>query len=253
MKIGVCMTAEEALTAFPPAADYVDVLAHPLIKLAPDVWRNITHAVRAGEVKVYSSVCLFPGDILLCGDSFDLAAISDFSDRVLHAQAELGIKTVVFGSGNSRRIPDGFSHERAWAQLDEAGAALADLAKSYGQSIGVEFLSPAEDNTFNSLTTTVRYIERLGRENMGVTLDFYHFNNSGEDLSLIETYKDLILHAHIASPTRKACKSEEDWAFFRERVALLDKIGYTSNLTYEGAYQTPDELAAVAADIKAHL
>lgn len=253
MKIGVCMTAAEALTALPPSADYADVLAHPLLTLAPDEWRNLTHAAKTGELKVYSSVCLFPGEIHLTGEEFDLAKVRDFCDRVLHAQAELGIQTIVFGSGNSRRIPDGFSHDRAWAQLDEAGAVLADLAKGYGQKIAVEFLSPKEDNTFNTLSTTVRYIERLGRDNMGVTLDFYHFNNSGEELSLIEKYKDLILHAHIASPTRKACESAEDWAFFRERVALLGKIGYTGNLTYEGAYQSLDELAAIAADMKAHL
>jgi sugar phosphate isomerase/epimerase len=253
MKTGVCMTAAEALTALPPSADYADVLAHPLLTLAPDEWRNLTHAAKTGELKVYSSVCLYPAEIRLTGEDFDLAAIRDFSDRVLHAQSELGIQTIVFGSGNSRRIPDGFSHDRAWAQLDEAGAVLADLAKGYGQKIAVEFLSPKEDNTFNTLSTTVRYIERLGRDNMGVTLDFYHFNNSGEELSLIEKYKDLILHAHIASPTRKACESAEDWTFFRERVALLGKIGYTGNLTYEGAYQSLDELAAIAADIKAHL
>ena len=253
MKIGVCMKAEEALSSFPAAADYVDVLAYPLLDLSPDVWRDVKHAVSTGECKVYSSVCLFPATLRLTGEDFDLAKVRDFSDRVLHAQSELGIQTIVFGSGNSRRIPDGFSHDRAWEQLDEAGAVLADLAKGYGQKIAVEFLSPKEDNTFNTLSTTVRYIERLGRDNMGVTLDFYHFNNSGEELSLIEEYKDLILHAHIASPTRKACQSDEDWAFFRERVALLEKIGYTGNLTYEGAYQSLDELAAIAADIKAHL
>lgn len=253
MKIGVCMTTEEAMTSLPAAADYVDVLAHPLLTLTPSVWRDVTHAAKTGELKIYSSVCLYPAEIRLTGEDFDLAAIRDFSDRVLHAQAELGIKTVVFGSGGARNIPDGFSHDRAWAQLDEVGACLADLAKGYGQKIAVEFLSPKEDNTFNTLSTTVRYIERLGRDNMGVTLDFYHFNNSGEELSLIEKYKDLILHAHIASPTRKACQSDEDWAFFRERVALLNKIGYTGNLTYEGAYQSLDELSAIIADMKAHL
>ena len=253
MKIGVCMKAEEALSSFPAAADYVDVLAYPLLDLSSDVWRDVKHAVSTGECKVYSSVCLFPATLRLTGEEFDLTAVRDFSDRVLHAQAELGIKTVVFGSGGARCIPEGFSHERARDQLDEAGACLADLAKSYGQKIAVEFLSSKEDNTFNTLSTTVRYIERLGRDNMGVTLDFYHFNNSGEELSLIEKYKDLVLHAHIASPTRKACQSAEDWAFFRERVALLEKIGYTGNLTYEGAYHSLDELAAIAADIKAHL
>ena len=253
MKIGVCMKAEEALARFPATADYVDILSYPLLDLDGDTRRALALAVRDGSLPVYSSVCLFPGDMHLTGEAYDLAAIRDFSDRVLCAQAELGIKTVVFGSGNSRRIPDGFSHDRALAQLDEAGAVLADLAKGYCQKIAVEFLSPAEDNTFNSLSTTVRYIARLGRDNIGVTLDFYHFNNSGEELSLIEKYKDLILHAHIASPTRKACQSDEDWAFFRERVALLHKIGYTGNLTYEGAYQSLDELAAIAADIKAHL
>lgn len=253
MKFGVCMTAEELITAFPPAADYADVLAYPLLDLAPDTWQKVKRAVNTGECKVYSSVCLFPATLRLTGEDFDLAKVRDFSDRILHAQAELGIKTVVFGSGGARKIPDGFSHDRAWAQLDEAGAVLADLAKSYGQKIGIEFLSAKEDNTFNTLSTTVRYIERLGRDNMGVTLDFYHFNNSGEELSLIEKYKDLILHAHIASPTRKACQSDEDWAFFRERVALLNKIGYTGNLTYEGAYQSLDELSAIIADMKAHL
>lgn len=253
MKLGVCMKAEEALVSVPATADYVDVLAYPLLSLEPDTRRALARAVREGTLPIYSSVCLFPKDIHLTGEEYDLAAIRDFSDRVLNAQAELGIKTVVFGSGNSRRIPDGFSHDRAWAQLDEAGAVLADLAKGYGQKIAVEFLSPKEDNTFNTLSTTVRYIERLGRDNMGVTLDFYHFNNSGEELSLIEKYKDLILHAHIASPTRKACQSDEDWAFFRERVALLGKIGYTGNLTYEGAYATLDELAAIAADMRTHL
>jgi sugar phosphate isomerase/epimerase len=253
MKIGVCMKAEEALARFPVTADYVDVFAYPLVDLDGETRRALARATKDGSLPVYSSVRLFPKDIHLTGEAYDLAAIRDYSDRALNAQAELGIKTVVFGAGNSRRIPDGFPHDRAWAQLDEAGAVLADLAKGYGQKIAVEFLSPAEDNTFNSLSTTVRYIERLGRDNMGVTLDFYHFNNSGEDLSLIEKYKDLILHAHIASPTRKACQSDEDWAFFRERVALLHKIGYTGNLTYEGAYQSLDELAAIAADIKAHL
>lgn len=253
MKIGVCMKAEEALARFPATADYVDILSYPLLDLDGDTRRALALAVRDGSLPVYSSVCLFPGDMHLTGEAYDLAAIRDFSDRVLNAQAELGIKTVVFGSGNSRRIPDGFSHDRAWAQLEEATASLADLAKGYGQRIAIEPLSAKEDNTFNRIGETIDFIARLGRSNLGVTLDFYHFYNGGEDFSVLREHRDLVYHAHVSSHLRKRPEGDEGWRVFGEEVALLREIGCADYLTYEGAYGSFDELCDIVADLKAHL
>lgn len=253
MKIGVCMTAEEALVSFPAAADYVDILAYPLLSLSSDTRRALKSAVEDGSLPLYSSVCLFPGDMRLTGEDFAPLTVRDFCDRVLCAQAELGIKTVVFGSGGARRIPEGFPRDRAWAQLEETTAALADLAKGYGQRIAIEPLSAKEDNTFNTVGQTVSFLTRLGRDNLGVTLDFYHFHNGGEDFSVIRENRDRIFHAHIASHTRKMMESDEDWRIFGEEIALLREIGYTGNLTFEGAYSSIDELSPVAAGIKAHL
>lgn len=253
MKIGVCMKAEEALAHFPAPADYVDILAYPLLDLDGDTRRALVRAVREGTLPLYSSVCLFPGDLRLTGEGVDFAAVRDFSDRVLDAQAELGIQTIVFGSGNSRRIPDGFSHDRAWEQLSEVTATLADLAQGYGQRIAIEPLSAKEDNTFNRIGDTLDFISRLGRKNLGVTLDFYHFYNGGEDFSVLRENRDLIYHAHIASRARKTPESEEDWRIFSTEVALLRELGCADYLTYEGAYGSFDELCDIAADIKAHL
>ena len=235
MKFGLCLSSNDAVKTSALGADYVELNGMQIHAMSDEEFAAFHRLLTEREVPTYSVNGLVIGDLRLTGD-IDRAKIRAYADRLFYRLAELKVSMLVFGSGKAKHVPDGFPMEKAWEQLYEVGAIFSECAKPFGQTIAVEGLRYAEVNIVNTIEDVARYVHAVSQPNFLMHVDFYHMEANHESLDVLDKYASEIVHVHIASATREMI-GEGDRAFVEERLARLQKIGYTGRVSFEGSYQ----------------
>jgi sugar phosphate isomerase/epimerase len=114
----------------------------------------------------------------------------------------VGGRVIVFGSGGARNIPEGFSRERAEAQLVEFLELAAEHVGKNGMKIAIEPLNRSESNVLNSVAEAVELAQRVNRDAIGVLVDFYHLTLEEEPFDHIAAAGSVLIHAHVADSGR---------------------------------------------------
>ena len=235
MKFGICFSAQEALESEMFGADYLELNALSVNNLTDEEFACLKGRIERGEIRTYSCNGLVDPDCRLTGEGVDFDAIRAYSKRVFNRLAQLGVTMLVFGSSKAKHVPEGFPFEKAWEQLKQVGEIFSDCAAKHGQTIAIEPLSYNEVNIINTLGDAAEYSRLVNKENYKILADFYHVDNNKEDFATFETYKDLLVHTHIATAgTRCMPQDEKDWEFFAKCIGTLKKIGYQGNISFEG-------------------
>ncbi|WP_221390137.1 sugar phosphate isomerase/epimerase [Dyadobacter sp. NIV53] len=181
---------------------------------------------------IWSYVILLPGELKTLGPDANHEAILLRTELALKRAKECGSHYIVFGSGGSRIIPDGFDRDKAKSQHIELTRKMAPLAEKYGITIAVEPLNRGETNFINSLAEGVEIIEAVKSPRVRLLCDIYHMLKEDEPATEIIKYGKHIVHCHIAekeSRTPPGVKGDD----FRPYLGALKKIGYTGGLSIE--------------------
>ena len=176
--------------------------------------------------------CLFPGGIALLGAETKDGDITDYLRPALERVAELGGKTVVFGSGRARTRPDGMPYDEAWQRLIRLTRLIGETAAAFGLTIVIEPLNRSETNLVNSVAEGACLRASVDHPGVQLLADFYHIareNHDPADLARVGG----IAHAHIAAlEGRRVPVAEESG--FREMFRAMKETGYAGNLSVEG-------------------
>lgn len=171
--------------------------------------------------------------------------IKAFLDKGFARAKELGIGTVVWGSGPTRKYPDTMTREEAMKTIFKYGNIIADFSKKYDIPIAIEPLCQAETNIFNTVQEACEYIRELNRPEIKVLADSFHMMAESEKFSTLGNNADLLIHTHIASAIfgstelRKVpdLKDEHNTKDF---IAELKKIGYNDTVSIEAGLRSGD-------------
>lgn len=198
----------------------------------------------AKTVKECGIVChscngFMPGDIKTCGPDMDDAKIKEYLDRNFERTAKLGYKSVIFGSGGSRNVPDGYDRERAKEDIIHfLGDLVVPVVKQYGVTIGIEELRSQETNIINTCDEAWEYIKAVNDSHIKLLVDLYHVAVMGTPVEELRQYKGYVSHVHIASPSNNRIyplPTDGDDALYRKFFEILDEIGYEArNISLEG-------------------
>ena len=150
MRFGVCAPISEAARLYKIGFDYVEVSAASLAAMTEEEFAAFCAENRAAPIHAEAANCLFPGEIRLTGDAVDTDAVQSYIDRVMARLGDAGIGIAVFGSGGSRRVPEGFSETRALEQLRDTARRLGEAAAAHGVTVVLEPLRRAETNILNT-------------------------------------------------------------------------------------------------------
>jgi sugar phosphate isomerase/epimerase len=181
---------------------------------------------------VRSYIYFFPGSLKSVGPTLHHEAILQRADLALKRAKECGSKNIVFGSGGSRAIPDGFDRATAKAQHIALCQKMAPLAEKYGVTLAVEPLNRGETNFINSLAEGVEIIEAVNNPWFRLQCDIYHMLKEDEKPEEIIKYKQYITHCHIAekqSRTAPGVKGDD----FKPYLRALKQIKYQGGLSLE--------------------
>jgi sugar phosphate isomerase/epimerase len=192
--------------------------------------------------------------IHVVGPDVDMAAARGYVEESLPRCRQLGGEIVVWGSGRSRNVPEGFSRERAWAQIQDFLRMVDPIARSQNITIGIEPLRSAESNILNTGAETLKMVRELNLPNIKMIIDYYHLRLMNEDPEILWTARQEIVHIHFANPhgrlwPRDPAEDPEYAHFF----GLLKKIDYTGGISIEGNGKYEESAAAALAFFRQEL
>jgi sugar phosphate isomerase/epimerase len=189
-------------------------------------------ALKTENMPVRSYIYFFPGNLKSVGPDLHHDAILQRADLALRRAKECDSKQIVFGSGGSRSIPDGFDRAKAKAQHIELCQKMAPLAEKHGVTLAVEPLNRSETNFINSLAEGVEIIQAVNNPWFRLQCDIYHMLKDSESPDEIVKYGNYISHCHIAEKRNRTAPGVEG-DDFRPYFRALKQIKYAGGLSLE--------------------
>lgn len=235
LPLGVCTTYDKADLLKELGYSYVEEsIGHFLI---PDAGGDAQYeknrlALTREGFPIRSYIYFFPGSLKSVGPTIHHEAILQRADLALKRAKECGSKNIVFGSGGTRAIPDGFDRATAKAQHIAVCQKIAPLAEKYGVTVAVEPLNRGETNFINSLAEGVEIIQAVNNPWFRLQCDIYHMLKEGEKAEEIVRYGEYITHCHIAEKegrTAPGTKGDDFRPYFR----ALKQVKYRGGMSLE--------------------
>ena len=202
-------------------------------------------------VKVCNS--FIPGNLKSVGNEIHHQDILVFAETAFRRAQQAGVEIIVFGSGGSRSIPEGFPREKARTQFIELGKKLASMAKKHNIIIVLEPLNTRECNFINSVSEGGEIVKEINHHHFMLLADLYHMKMEDESPDNIVKYGKLIRHVHIAEKQDRAVPGtyKED---FRPYFNALKKMGYAGKISIEARWRDFDtQMPAAMETIKGQL
>ncbi len=244
--LGICGSYEKAGLFAAVGCDFFeDNVSRFLIPEQSDAeFDNILKLHNSLPIKSRSFVSFFPGNMRAVGPELHHEAMLERADKSLERAKACGASNIVFGSGGSRRIPDGFDAQKAKEQFIELCKKMAPLAAKHGITISLEPLNKGETNFINSLADGAEIVQAVNQPYFKLLADIYHMMREDEPASEIVKYKKIIVHTHIAEKENRTAPgiAGDD---FRPYLKALQKAKYKGGLSLECRWQNIDEEAAI--------
>ena len=130
VQVGLC--TDDLDKAKKAGFDYVELPVRSFANLTDEEFANLVTRHKTAGVPTPVGNLFLPGDLKVVGPQIDQKAQMEYVTRAFDRAAKLGLKVIVFGSGGSRKVPDGFSKEEAGKQLIDFAKRIAPEAKKRG-------------------------------------------------------------------------------------------------------------------------
>lgn len=197
MRIGVCAPLREARLVAELGFDFIEPQVAGLMQAYPaetefDAARREleTSGIYAEAFNVF-----LPADLKVVGPEVRYHELRGYVQRAFAHVEALGGQVVVFGSGPSRRIPEGFPVDKAMEQLREFLAMAGPLAGRHGIEIAIEALPTC--NAIRTVSEAVALARDINHSAVKVLSDFGHVITVGEPLTHVAYAAPDLVHVHL--------------------------------------------------------
>jgi D-psicose/D-tagatose/L-ribulose 3-epimerase len=225
--------------------DYVELRVgealSPLTVDEPTFRARLADVARLGLPVEAANVFITP-PVMVVGPDADLERFRAYATAAVERLRAIGASVVVWGSGPTRMIPEGFPRDRAWAQLRERVALAAELCASAGIRIALEALPKTAVNFIHQVGECWQLAEEIGSPAVGIVADNLHMMREEDDyLVALRRCAARIYHVHVADSNGRAPSfgGGYDLGPF---AATLRALGYDGRVTIEARVDLEDEL-----------
>lgn len=237
MRVGIC-TSPAALASPIDGLDYIEGTVGELLCPRENEAAFAERLAAAGgaAAPVRAANGFLPGELKTTGPDVDAAAVDTFVHTALGRAQRMGVTVIVFGSGGSRAVPDGWDPARARDQLVEHLRRWGPRAAEAGVTIALEPLNARECNIVTSVDEGAEMVRRADHPNIRLLIDTYHMATDGDPPDAIRRAEGLVVHAHCAEGEGRGplgTVGEDHRPWFR---ALKD-IGYDGGVSIEATWK----------------
>lgn len=234
IKLGVCAGVDNIQKIAAAGYDYIELSFGGVAEADDETFARICSAVDSSPIKVNAMNGMLPGRLPVTGPDVNEPEIRKFLETGFFRANRLGTKAVVFGSGGSRRIKDGFDTAESWRQIANYLRIVEEYASQYDIYLAIEPLRKAECNIINFVSEATLLSSLLELPHICVLGDYYHMCVGNESVESIRLAGKLMKHIHIAHPETRQYPRKGDGADYGPLFETLKDIGYEGGVSLEG-------------------
>jgi len=245
MLFGACRSSVEDVTVLRDLGyDFWEAWAPAMFAPEKDDgwWRTQREEIAKRPLPLRSCNGFIPGSFRLTGPNADHGPALDFAEKILRRADEIGVETIVFGSGGARNVPGDFTAKER-PDVEEGTRQYAAFCRSLVKRVAdlktvkvvVEPLRPNESNIVNYVFQGLAICRDVDSPRLGQLADIFHMMMGGDPASAIVEAGDLLRHVHVAEfgsrqfPGRDPALVAKLVPYFN----ALKAIGYTGGVSCE--------------------
>ena len=234
MRLGICTKVERAAELREAGADFVEENVQTFLQglIEETKWDGMKR-LRQSALPVLAANSLVPGDLKIVGESVDFDRLRQYIGKVVSRAKQAMIKTLVFGSGAARNVPEGFDRKRAREQIVAFCKMTAELCASAGITLVAEPLNRGECNIINTVAEAMEYVKAVDHPSFQCLVDSYHFWLENEPLENLTAAMPWIRHVHIADKDGRVAPGESGTADYRPFFRVLKRANYQGAICVE--------------------
>lgn len=201
--------------------------------------------INALSIPLFACNLFIPGDLKVVGPSVDENAVLTYVQIVLQRAGAAGLKMIIWGSGGSRGVPQGFDHTKAKEQFIYMARKIALVAAKYNIVLALENLNSTECNFITTVKDAVDVVKTIDHKSLRLCIDIYHMLKEGESPEVIASTKKYLVYCEIAEKegrTPPGVHGDD----FRPYFAELKKIGYSGKIMLECRWGNLEEQGLMA-------
>lgn len=198
---------------------------------------------------VYAFNLFLPGDLKVVGPQVDETAVLAYADALMARVAQTDARLIVWGSGGSRGLPDGFDRQTAVNQFISIAGKIAALAQKHDLTVALENLNTTECNFITSVAEALDIVRRVNHPHLRLNADIYHMLKDNEGPEILLQTKKYLFHVEIAEKDKRTAPGVTG-TDFRPYLRALRQVRYRRMIGIEGRWET---LADIAVSAQAYL
>jgi len=234
IRIGVCTAIPNINELAEIGFDYLETSVAGIAAMSEEEFEKACAIVDAAPIKVEACNGMLPGDLKVVGDEVNAQAIHDYLDLAFSRISRLGCKVVVFGSGRSRMVPEGFDTGKAWRQISNFLRLCERHCAEHDITIAIEPLRAGECNIMNYVSEATLMASLIQMPHIAVLADTYHMALGSEPFSAITMAGSQLKHVHTANAIGRKYPKEGDGERYQELFDTLKAINYEGRVSVEG-------------------
>ncbi len=244
-QIGVCTGFSNSNIIMKAGYSYIEESVQSFLDPLNDesLFLQKLEQVKKSGIKIPACNVFIPGKLKSVGPDAVPDDILKYAETAFRRAAMAGVKIIVFGSGGSRSIPDGFSRGRAREQFINLCSSMAPIARKYDIVVVLEPLNSGECNFLNSVAEGGEMVMEINHPNIRLLADIFHMLREKESPESIVKYGRFIHHTHIAENIERSAPGVNREDFTPYFKALLE-INYKGLMSVECNWKNlPDQAA----------
>ncbi len=202
------------------------------IKVTEQQFQENLSSIKKLKISILAVNLFIPGELKVVGPAVDEVAILAYTEKVFQRCKIANVKMITWGSGGSRRLPDGSNPIKAKEQFIYIARKIATQAAHYDVTLALENLNSTETNFITTLQEALDIVKQVDHPNFRLCADIYHMMKENEQPTIIEKGKGYIIHCEIAEKEKRTPPgtSGDD---FRPYLKELKKIKYKGKIILE--------------------
>jgi len=184
------------------------------------------------RVPMYAFNIFIPGELKIVGPDVNEAALLTYVDKVFQRCQVAGVNRIIWGSGGSRRVPEGFDRTKAKEQFVSMAKKIADKASRYNITLALENLNSTETNFITTVEEALDIVKKVDHKNLRLCVDIYHMLKEAEPPASILKTKGYVIYCEVAEKegrTPPGVQGDD----FRPYFSALKQVGYSDKIMIE--------------------
>jgi sugar phosphate isomerase/epimerase len=208
-------------------------------------FQELLKKIKTLPIPLYALNIFIPGDLKVVGPEVNEQSVLSYVEVVFQRCQAAGVNRIIWGSGGSRRLPEGFDPVKAKEQFVSIAKKISKLAGKYKITLALENLNSTETNFITTVEEALDVVKKVDSENLRLCVDIYHMLKEGESPAAIDKTAKYLIYCEVAEKENRTPPGVhgED---FRPYFMALKNVGYKGKIMIECRWENVETQGAAA-------